>query len=243
MVLKDIAIHAYRDYLISIGLTKILLPSFRIEDKLPFIPLESEIDCIISSVRLKMSVFLRVLKDCAVRPIEAWRLKWIDIDTGNRCLTITPAKYSNARKLKITEQTLNLLLALSKKNQYIFSINGKFETELDHFTRNYEKQRTRISAKLANPRLRLISFRTFRHWKATTLYRQTKDILYVMQFLGHRSIRNTLRYITLSNVISNNEDEYVCKIAKTVEESKALIESGFEYVTELDSVKLFRKRK
>jgi hypothetical protein len=38
-------------------------------------------------------------------------------------------------------------------------------------------------------------------------------------------------------------EEFVCKVAGNVEEAKALIESGFEYVTEVDSVKLFRKRK
>ena len=32
-------------------------------------------------------------------------------------------------------------------------------------------------------------------------------------------------------------------LKENVEEAKALIESGFEYVTEVDSVKLFRKRK
>jgi len=37
--------------------------------------------------------------------------------------------------------------------------------------------------------------------------------------------------------------ELVCKVAEDVEEAKALIESGFEYVTEVDGVKLFRKRK
>ncbi len=32
-------------------------------------------------------------------------------------------------------------------------------------------------------------------------------------------------------------------VAKTVNEARALIESGFDYVTEIDGFKLFRKRK
>jgi len=32
-------------------------------------------------------------------------------------------------------------------------------------------------------------------------------------------------------------------LKENLEEAKALIESGFEYVTEVDGVKLFRKRK
>lgn len=34
-----------------------------------------------------------------------------------------------------------------------------------------------------------------------------------------------------------------CRTAKTLEEVKELIESGFEYVTDMDGFKLFRKRK
>ncbi|MEM3728855.1 MAG: hypothetical protein QXF75_06660 [Candidatus Bathyarchaeia archaeon] len=38
-------------------------------------------------------------------------------------------------------------------------------------------------------------------------------------------------------------DEYICKAAKTIEEATQLIEAGFEYVTEINNIKLFRKRK
>jgi hypothetical protein len=38
-------------------------------------------------------------------------------------------------------------------------------------------------------------------------------------------------------------DDYVCKVARTVEEAKALVEGGFDYVTDVDGMKLFKKRK
>ena len=41
----------------------------------------------------------------------------------------------------------------------------------------------------------------------------------------------------------SNEHEFIVKTATTAEEIKALIEKGFEYVTEIDGVKLFKKRK
>ena len=76
------------------------------------------------------------------------------------------------------------------------------------------------------------------------LYHQTKDILYVMKFLGHRNIKNTLIYVQLEEALfKNEEEEYVCKVAKTVEEAKNLVERGFEYVCEVEGVQLFRKRK
>ncbi|MEM2103521.1 MAG: hypothetical protein QW717_01350 [Candidatus Bathyarchaeia archaeon] len=71
-------------------------------------------------------------------------------------------------------------------------------------------------------------------------YHKTKDILHVMQFLGHKNIKNTLVYTQLVNF---ENDEYVCKAAKNVKEAAELIEAGFEYICDVEGVKLFRKRK
>ena len=41
----------------------------------------------------------------------------------------------------------------------------------------------------------------------------------------------------------DEEDEYTCKTASNVKEATQLIENGFQYVTEIDGLKLFKKRK
>ena len=61
-----------------------------------------------------------------------------------------------------------------------------------------------------------------------------------MQLLGHKNIRNTLVY---THLVDFGGDEYVCKVAKNVDDAKALIESGFDHVTDVEGMKLFRKRK
>jgi integrase len=106
--------------------------------------------------------------------------------------------------------------------------------------KTFTRQRKRIARKVDNPRLLLIHFHTLRHWKATMEYAKTKDILHVMQLLGHKDIKTTLKYTQL---IGFSSDEYMCRVAKTVEEATQLVEAGYEYVTELEGVKLFRKRK
>ena len=58
--------------------------------------------------------------------------------------------------------------------------------------------------------------------------------------VSHKSINNTLVYMQM---VQFKNEEYLSATATSIEESKRLIESGFEYVTELDGVKLFRKRK
>ncbi len=89
-----------------------------------------------------------------------------------------------------------------------------------------------------------ISFHTLRHWKATTLYHQTKDVLYVKEFLGHRKVETTLLYIQLAEAIfKDTTDEFTVRVAKKPEEIKGLLEAGFEYICEKDELLYFRKRK
>ena len=77
------------------------------------------------------------------------------------------------------------------------------------------------------------------------LYHQTKDILHVKEFLGHRSLDSTLTYINIERAIFSSSDssEFHVKVTKTPEEIKSLLEVGFEYVCEKDGLLFFRKRK
>jgi hypothetical protein len=67
----------------------------------------------------------------------------------------------------------------------------------------------------------------------TILNRKTKDILLVKQQLGHKRIEHALIYTRLVNVAT---DDFACRVAQSIEECTALIEAGFEFVT--DSGKL-----
>ena len=82
-----------------------------------------------------------------------------------------------------------------------------------------------------------------RHWFGTTTYIKTRDIFYVEYALGHRRLDNTMTYIHLAKSLIDYPDDYICQTARTVEEAKKLIEEGFDYITEIDGIKLFRKRK
>jgi len=71
-------------------------------------------------------------------------------------------------------------------------------------------------------------------------YHKTRDILHVMNLLGHKNIESALVY---THLISFESDEYHSAVAKTVEEARKLLEDGFEYVCQKDELMLFRKRK
>jgi integrase len=210
-------------------------PLIREVEKLPFIPTEQELDSLIAKSGGKLAVFLQLLKETGMRAGEAWSLKWTDIDFEAGTVRVTPEKGSNARCFRLSSRLLAMLNRMEKKNDWVFK-----PWKLQNMRRTYERNRNRLAIQLCNPRLKQITFHTFRHWKATMEYAKTKDILHVMQVLGHKNIKNTLRYTQLVNF---KEDDFVCKAAKTVQEASQLIEAGFEYVCEVDGVKLFRKRK
>jgi hypothetical protein len=48
---------------------------------------------------------------------------------------------------------------------------------------------------------------------------------------------------TLEEALFQGESEYISKVAKTEKEICTLIEAGFEYVTEFQGSKIFKKRK
>lgn len=94
--------------------------------------------------------------------------------------------------------------------------------------------------KLHNPRINRTIFHILRHFYGTMEYHHTKDILHVKERLGHRSITSTLIY---THLVSFESDEFHVRTAKTLKEDEELIQAGFEYVTQRDEVKIYRKRK
>jgi len=70
-------------------------------------------------------------------------------------------------------------------------------------------------------------------------YRKTKELVYVMRLLGHKNIKNTLIY-TAGNIPKRRLH---LQGSSCIKEAAELIEAGYEYVSEMDHQKLFRKRK
>jgi len=216
-------------------------PHYKRVDTVPFVPLEAEVDQLIAGVGKKTAAFLRLLKETGMRPGEAWNLKWTDVDGKRANVTVTPEKGSKARQLKISNQLLAMMNQLPHSWEFVFR-NPSIDPlqSMKCHRKNFEKQRRRVADRLQNPRIAAIGFKTLRHWKATSEYHKTRDVLHVMQLLGHKNIRSTLVY---THLIAFNSDEYICKVAKTAQEATALVEQGFDYVTDAEGLKLFRKRK
>ena len=188
--MKSNAIAAYTLFLKMQGLA--WQPPFcKVTRKLPFIPTEREIDSLISACGKKTATFLQLLKETAMRSGETNGLKWMDVDVQRQVITMNaPEKNSNPRIFKVTNKLIAMLNALPKTSEYVF-----VKSQVGYRNATFYKSKRTIAKKLQNPRLLRIHFHTMRHWKATMLYHETKDILYVKQFLGHKRIDNTLFYV------------------------------------------------
>ena len=212
-------------------------PVYKPVRTLPFIPSEREIDDLIASTNKQIATFLQLGKETGARAGEIFSLNWIDINFENKTVNVTPEKGSNPRIFKMSNKLVGMLCNLSKDGQQLFNHYKSLST----LRRTFERHRKKSAHKLGNPRILHITFHTLRHWKATTEYHRTKDILHVMKLLGHRNIKNTLLYTQL--ITSENDEDYVSKVARTIDEARKLVEVGFEYVCDIEDVKLFRKRK
>lgn len=106
--------------------------------------------------------------------------------------------------------------------------------------RTFERARKRVAKNTDNPRILQIHFHTLRHWKATMEFHKTNNLVLVMKILGHKSLRNTQRYIQLLPDLS---DDFVCEIAHNAQEAMKLIESGYTFVQTIGNEHIYKKRK
>jgi integrase len=215
-------------------------PKNRVTREFPFIPTEQEIDALICGASTKVSAFLQVLKETAMRCGEAKRLEWIDIDFEKNIITLNePEKGSNPRLWKVTQKLMSMLNNLPRESAFVFG-NGSTVSIKTTFL----KSRKRIADKLQNPRLLRISFHTFRHFTVTMLYHKTHDPYYVKDFLGHKDLRSTDIYINIERrMFEPSSDDFTVRLTDKPEEAKQLLEVGFEWVGVKDNLIFLRKRK
>jgi len=134
--------------------------------------------------------------------MRARRLQWIDVDIERNIIILNqPEKGSRSRVFKVSPKLMGMLQSLPKESEKVF------HGDLDVKQRTFLETRKRVADVLQNPRILKIRFHTFRHWKATMLYHITHDPLYVMNFLGHNGLRNTLIYINLEKVMFTEESD------------------------------------
>jgi integrase len=216
-------------------------PKNTVTRKIPFIPNEPEIDQLIAGCPTRVATFLQILKETAMRSGELINIQWKDVDTERKIITLNnPEKNSLPRQWnKLSHKLWDMLNALPRQDVRVFGPSTTYSMK-----NTFIRSRRKLSIKLQNPRLLDIHFHTLRHWKATMVYHNTKDLLHTMAFLGHKKSDNTLLYVQLDEKLFNDQDDkWTIKAVHNEQEAIDLGEVGFEPYLVINGVQLVRKRK
>jgi integrase len=139
---KTVIVAAYQKYAM-LNRIKWTPPKYKQVRKLPFIPLEKEIDEFIASTGRKMSVLLQCLKESAARIGEALRIEWTVIDFEKRIISINhPEKHSNVRGVKVSEKMMAMLGRLPRTENRVFTTSlavarSSFDAQRKRSQRSY----------------------------------------------------------------------------------------------------------
>jgi len=223
---------AYSHYLRCHGLTW-KRPRYKREHGLPKVPSTENVERIIARSSWRYATIFSVLRDTGAMPEELHRTKFRDIDLENGTINILGCKWHKPRILRLKPQTIAMLKRYLAENQQ--------DQPFPDSSRIYEawrRSRNDLAKRLNDPVLKKIRLYDLRHYFGTMLYHKTRDILLTKEAMGHSRIETTLVYTKLINF---NSDEYVVRAAQNLKEATELLEAGFEYVTEMEGLKLFRK--
>ena len=214
-------------------------PRYHRDHKLPQVPTTEELSIIISHASKKYALIYSIIRDTGLRPIEASNITPSHIDLERGTINVMSAKHGKPRIVKVKSSTLAMLKIYVQTHN--FDMDSNLFPSSGVISNTYARLRTSLAKKLQNPKLRHIRLYDFRHYFATTLYYETKDLLLTKEMLGHRNINNTMVYTHL--VRMDTEDKYHVATARSIEEATKLIENGFEFIHEFNDIMILRKRK
>jgi site-specific recombinase XerD len=211
-------------------------PKYKWERKIPLIPTTENINKIISASTRKYATIFTILAETGIEAHELVTTQRKDIDAENGIINVQGCKGHNSRSIKLKATTAEMLRTYLTE----YTTNNPFPNS-KAMSETWRQTRNKLAETLNQPHLKNIPMRNLRHHFATMTYDKTKDILLVKQLLGHKKLETTMFYTQLVTI--NTEEEYTCRTATNIKEATELIEAGFQYITDIDGFKLFRKRK
>jgi integrase/recombinase XerC len=187
-----------------------------------------------------LSMKLQLSMETGLRPVELTRLKVKDIDLEHKTVNPTTAKRGNPRTIPMSQSlTLKIQEYIIQKNLTPNDLLFK-GTDSDHYGKQYRQMRNKLATKLKDPSIQAIRLYDLRHYFCTKKLNDIGNPYTVMVLMGHTKLTTTQRYMHLLNF---NDDEWTCTGATTAKEATRLIENGFQYITTIEGIQVFRKRK
>ena len=215
-------------------------PYYKVIEKTPLIPTPQDVQAIIDNSSEDYVTIFTIEAEIACCPEELYQVtqKHINKETGE--ISITGVKGHSSKNYRLKPPTKDLLLRYLAKHpeEHPFP---KAHTQ----SQMWYQFRAKAAEKLHKPQLLNIALRNLRNYSGERFYKNlpTRDPILLMQHFRHKKLERTMHYIRAIILDYEENEQFISRISTTIQEDAKLIENGFQYVTERDGKKLFRKRK
>jgi len=155
---------------------------------------KAEMESLLSACRKSQSPCLYnmviLALNTGMRRGEIFGLKWEDIDSERKIITIRETKNGEARRIPFNDEVMKLLGEIPKfESPYLFP--GKKGERLNNFSNAFVRVREKAG-------LKDFRFHDLRHTFASYLVMSGVDLFTVKELLGHKDIDMTIRYSHLA---------------------------------------------
>jgi integrase len=204
----------------------------------PLIPQTTDVEAIISHASQQYATIFRILSETGAEghELEITPRNQIDLEQGT--ISIVGIKDHDNGTYKLSPTTTEMLrLYLAKHPQEHPFPTSKMMGE------TWRHSRRKAVKKLCQTQLGRIPFKNLRNYAGAIFYlTKGKDPIQTMHFMRHKQLETTADYLRgITNFTARCE--YVTKATKTMTEELELMAQGFEYITQRDEYKLWRKLK
>jgi integrase len=212
-------------------------PYFKSEEGTPIIPTTESVNKIISGATTRFAVVFTILAETGIEGAELEKISRKQIDAEQGIVSVKGCKGHDSGTYKLKQATTDMLrLYLAKNPQEYPFPKARIMGEV------WRDTRTRVANKLSQPDLKNIPLRNLRNYAGAKLWYATQDPIAVMRLLRHKKLDTTMHYIR-GVTTSTGDCDFTCKAATNAKEAMTLIEAGFQYVTTIEGIQLFKKRK
>jgi len=230
---------AYDHYCKIIGIqwTK---PKYKVVETTPLIPTTENVNAIINHASKKYITIFTILKETGFAPKELANTTQKDIDTEQGMIRVKGVKGHASGTYKLKPHTAKMLRTYIHKHPQTHPFPNPHA-----MSQIWVDTRRRALKKLCKPQLEKIELRNLRNYSASTYYKSLpiRDPIALMRHLRHKKLETTMHYIRAIDLDYEKDENYIARTSTTIEEDAKLIENGFQYITERNGTKLFKKRK
>jgi integrase len=215
-------------------------PKYKWEEGTPIIPTTEQVTKIISATTKRFATIYTIMVETGIEGEELHRLHKNQIDTERGIISIKGTKGHHSGTYKLKNQTAEMLKEYLGKDQREYPFpQPKVMSE------QWRTARDRLADNLKQPDLKKIPMKNLRNYSGAKLYYSLPlpDPIAVMRHLRHKKLETTMHYLRAIITITETDIEYTAKATNNKEEALKLIEAGYQYMTDIDGFKLFRKRK